>query len=83
MTDSGEIPASSVRGAKPPLEPPAAAPGSFRAGADRAIKIVEAAPERFGPPGRVRREIIRNRHAAEVLERRGAAFEKTVEGKED
>ena len=77
MADAGEIPLSGVRGTKPPLEP-SAAPGSFRAGADRAIKIVEAAPERFGPPGRVRREIVRNRHAAEGVEQ-SAAFEKRIE----
>ena len=70
MANACEIPLGSVSGAKPPLELPTAAPGSFRARADRAIKIVETAPERFGPPGRVRRGIIRSRHAAEVLEQR-------------
>ena len=74
MADAGEIPLSGVRDAKPPLELLIAAPRSFCAGVDRAIKIVETALERFGAPVYVRHEIVHNRHVVEGLERRGAVF---------
>ncbi len=49
-------------------------PRGFCAGVDRAIEIVEAALERFGPPVYVRHEIVHNRHVVERLRGRGAVF---------
>ena len=51
-----------------------AAPRGFCAGVDRAIRIVELALDRYGPPVYVRHEIVHNRHVVETLERRGAVF---------
>jgi 4-hydroxy-3-methylbut-2-enyl diphosphate reductase len=41
---------------------------------DRAIKIVELALKRFGPPVYVRHEIVHNRHVVESLKAKGAIF---------
>lgn len=49
-------------------------PRGFCAGVDRAIKIVEVALEKFGPPVYVRHEIVHNRYVVESLERSGAIF---------
>ena len=59
---------------KSPLRVVLAAPRGFCAGVDRAIQIVEAALEKFGPPVYVRHEIVHNRFVVEGLEARGAIF---------
>jgi 4-hydroxy-3-methylbut-2-enyl diphosphate reductase len=51
-----------------------AAPRGFCAGVDRAIKIVELALKRFGPPVYVRHEIVHNRHVVDSLKAKGAIF---------
>lgn len=51
-----------------------AAPRGFCAGVDRAIRIVELAIERYGPPVYVRHEIVHNRFVVEGLKARGAIF---------
>ena len=51
-----------------------AAPRGFCAGVDRAIKIVEEALKKFGPPVYVRHEIVHNRFVVESLEAKGAVF---------
>jgi 4-hydroxy-3-methylbut-2-enyl diphosphate reductase len=51
-----------------------AAPRGFCAGVDRAIRIVELAIEKFGPPIYVRHEIVHNRSVVERLEKMGAVF---------
>ena len=51
-----------------------AAPRSFCAGVDRAIKIVELALQRFGAPVYIRHEIVHNRHVVEELRAAGAVF---------
>lgn len=59
---------------KPPLTVLLANPRGFCAGVDRAIKIVEQALEKNGPPIYVRHEIVHNRHVVEALENKGAIF---------
>jgi len=61
-------------GDKPQLTIVLAAPRGFCAGVDRAIRIVELAIEKFGPPIYVRHEIVHNRYVVERLERMGAVF---------
>jgi 4-hydroxy-3-methylbut-2-enyl diphosphate reductase len=61
-------------GALPPLMVRLAGPRGFCAGVDRAIKIVEEAIRRFGPPVYVRHEIVHNRFVVESLEAKGAVF---------
>jgi 4-hydroxy-3-methylbut-2-enyl diphosphate reductase len=51
-----------------------AEPRSFCAGVQRAIEIVEAVLERFGPPVYVRKQIVHNHHVVRDLEERGAIF---------
>jgi 4-hydroxy-3-methylbut-2-en-1-yl diphosphate reductase len=51
-----------------------AAPRGFCAGVDRAIRIVELALSKYGPPVYVRHEIVHNRFVVERLERMGAVF---------
>jgi 4-hydroxy-3-methylbut-2-enyl diphosphate reductase len=58
----------------PPLTVRLAGPRGFCAGVDRAIKIVEEALRRFGPPVYVRHEIVHNRFVVESLEAKGAVF---------
>jgi 4-hydroxy-3-methylbut-2-en-1-yl diphosphate reductase len=60
--------------ARPPLKVLLAAPRGFCAGVDRAIKIVELALKRFGPPVYVRHEIVHNRHVVDCLKAKGAVF---------
>jgi 4-hydroxy-3-methylbut-2-enyl diphosphate reductase len=67
-------PASAPETARPPLKILLAAPRGFCAGVDRAVKIVELALERFGPPVYVRHEIVHNRHVVESLKAKGAIF---------
>lgn len=59
---------------KPAMKILIANPRGFCAGVDRAIKIVEVALEKFGPPVYVRHEIVHNRYVVESLERSGAIF---------
>jgi len=59
---------------KPKMTLLLAAPRGFCAGVDRAIRIVELALERYGPPIFVRHEIVHNRFVVERLERMGAVF---------
>lgn len=49
-------------------------PRGFCAGVDRAIDIVVAALEKFGPPVYVRHEVVHNRYVVEDLKSRGAIF---------
>ena len=49
-------------------------PRGFCAGVDRAIKIVEVALEKHGPPIYVRHEIVHNKYVVEELEKKGAIF---------
>ncbi len=58
----------------PPLKVLLAAPRGFCAGVDRAIKIVELALERWGPPVYVRHEIVHNRYVVDSLRAKGAVF---------
>jgi 4-hydroxy-3-methylbut-2-en-1-yl diphosphate reductase len=51
-----------------------AAPRGFCAGVDRAIKIVELALEKWGPPVYVRHEIVHNRFVVDGLRAQGAVF---------
>jgi 4-hydroxy-3-methylbut-2-enyl diphosphate reductase len=67
-------PTSAAHGQRPPLKIFLAAPRGFCAGVDRAIKIVELALQRFGPPVYVRHEIVHNRHVVESLKAKGAIF---------
>jgi 4-hydroxy-3-methylbut-2-enyl diphosphate reductase len=60
--------------ALPPLRVLIAAPRGFCAGVDRAIKIVELAIERYGPPVYVRHEIVHNRFVVDRLRGLGAVF---------
>ena len=64
---------------KPKLHVLIAAPRGFCAGVDRAIKIVELAIERFGPPVYVRHEIVHNRFVVERLRGLGAVFVKELD----
>ncbi len=59
---------------KSPLTILLAAPRGFCAGVDRAIQIVDAALDKFGPPVYVRHEIVHNRFVVESLEAKGAIF---------
>jgi 4-hydroxy-3-methylbut-2-enyl diphosphate reductase len=64
---------------KPELRVLIAAPRGFCAGVDRAIKIVELAIERFGPPVYVRHEIVHNRFVVDRLRGLGAVFVKELD----
>ena len=59
---------------RPALHLLIAAPRGFCAGVDRAIKIVELAIERYGPPVYVRHEIVHNRFVVDRLRGMGAVF---------
>jgi 4-hydroxy-3-methylbut-2-en-1-yl diphosphate reductase len=56
-----------------------AEPRSFCAGVRRAIDIVEAALERFGPPIYVRNQIVHNHHVVRALEQRDVHFVKSTD----
>ncbi|MFM7656516.1 MAG: 4-hydroxy-3-methylbut-2-enyl diphosphate reductase [Paracoccaceae bacterium] len=58
----------------PPLTLYLAAPRGFCAGVDRAIKIVELAIEKWGPPVYVRHEIVHNKFVVDGLRAKGAVF---------
>lgn len=51
-----------------------ASPRGFCAGVDRAVKIVEQAIKKFGPPIYVRHEIVHNKDVVKSLENLGAIF---------
>ncbi len=51
-----------------------AAPRGFCAGVDRAVKIVEAALDKFGAPVYVRHEIVHNKTVVDALAEKGAIF---------
>lgn len=51
-----------------------AVPRGFCAGVDRAIDVVEAALEIFGPPVYVKHAIVHNLHVVSDLEKKGAIF---------
>ena len=70
---------AAMTGPKPPLHLLIAAPRGFCAGVDRAIKIVELAIERFGPPVYVRHEIVHNRFVVDRLRGLGAVFVNEVD----
>ena len=59
---------------KPALDLLIAAPRGFCAGVDRAIRIVELAIEKYGPPIYVRHEIVHNRFVVDSLKEKGAVF---------
>ncbi|MCJ8190183.1 4-hydroxy-3-methylbut-2-enyl diphosphate reductase [Sphingomicrobium aestuariivivum] len=63
----------------PALEVLIAAPRGFCAGVDRAIKIVELALERYGPPVYVRHEIVHNKFVVDRLRGLGAVFVETLD----
>ena len=56
-----------------------ASPRASCAGVERAIRVVERALERYGPPLYVRRQIVHNTHVVRDLEQRGAVFVDEVE----
>lgn len=56
-----------------------AEPRSFCAGVRRAIGIVEAALDRFGPPVYVRNQIVHNQHVVRALEQRDVHFVSSTE----
>jgi len=62
-----------------PLRVVLANPRGFCAGVERAIKIVERALERFGPPVYVRHEIVHNKRVVETLRAKGAVFVEELE----
>ncbi|GAB5487928.1 MAG: 4-hydroxy-3-methylbut-2-enyl diphosphate reductase [Parasphingorhabdus sp.] len=59
---------------KPHISLLVAAPRGFCAGVDRAIKIVELAIEKYGPPVYVRHEIVHNKYVVDELKTMGAIF---------
>ncbi|MBU2889968.1 4-hydroxy-3-methylbut-2-enyl diphosphate reductase [Celeribacter halophilus] len=63
----------------PPLSLYLAAPRGFCAGVDRAIKIVEMAIEKWGPPVYVRHEIVHNKFVVDSLKEKGAVFVEELE----
>jgi len=72
---AGRLPAGPAEAAqKPPLRLLLAAPRGFCAGVERAIRIVELAVAKYGPPIYVRHEIVHNRSVVERLEGLGAVF---------
>ena len=59
---------------KPQIRLVLASPRGFCAGVERAIRIVELALQKFGPPVFVRHAIVHNVHVVERLARLGAVF---------
>ena len=68
-----------MQGRKPPLKFFVASPRSFCAGVERAIKIVEAALDKWGPPIYVRHEIVHNRFVVDELRAKGAVFVESLD----
>lgn len=56
-----------------------AKPRGFCAGVERAVKSVELAIERYGPPVYVLKHIVHNAHVVQGLRAKGAVFVKTIE----
>lgn len=56
-----------------------AKPRGFCAGVERAIRVVELALERYGPPVYVRKEIVHNTHVVTRLRQAGAVFINALE----
>ncbi|GMU91142.1 MAG: 4-hydroxy-3-methylbut-2-enyl diphosphate reductase [Candidatus Hydrogenedentota bacterium] len=56
-----------------------AKPRGFCAGVERAIKCVEQALERFGPPVYVLNDIVHNAHVVNTLKAKGAVFVKNLD----
>ena len=56
-----------------------AAPRGFCAGVDRAVRIVEVALEKYGPPVYVRHEIVHNKRVVSDLAAAGAVFVKELD----
>lgn len=56
-----------------------AAPRGFCAGVDRAIRIVELALQKYGPPVYVRHEIVHNRYVVDSLKAKGAVFVESLD----
>src|SRR3954447_21057147 len=56
-----------------------AKPRGYCAGVDRAVQAVEIAPERYGAPIYVRKQIVHNVHVVKTLEERGAIFVEETE----
>ena len=56
-----------------------AKPRSFCAGVERAIRCVERALERFGPPVYVLNNIVHNSTVVQSLREQGAAFVKSLD----
>lgn len=56
-----------------------AAPRGFCAGVDRAIRVVEEALRRHGPPVYVRHEIVHNQTVVQSLQRQGAVFVESLD----
>ncbi|MEE2662288.1 MAG: 4-hydroxy-3-methylbut-2-enyl diphosphate reductase [Pseudomonadota bacterium] len=63
----------------PPLEILLAKPRGFCAGVDRAIRIVELALYKHGPPVYVRHEIVHNQRVVDDLRAKGAVFVEKLE----
>jgi 4-hydroxy-3-methylbut-2-enyl diphosphate reductase len=59
---------------RPQLDITLCAPRGFCAGVDRAIQIVELAPEKYGAPVYVRHAIVHNKYVVEGLRQKGAVF---------
>lgn len=64
---------------KPELDILIAAPRGFCAGVERAIRIVELAIEKYGPPIYVRHQIVHNKYVVDGLREKGAVFVKTLD----
>ena len=69
---------AAMQDAATPLHLIIAAPRGFCAGVERAIRIVELALERYGPPVYVRHEIVHNKFVVDRLKAMGAVFVKEV-----
>jgi len=63
----------------PTLEVILMEPRGFCAGVERAIRIVELALDKYGPPIYVRHEIVHNRWVVEDLRKRGVVFVNDIE----
>ncbi len=68
---------------KPQITLLLAAPRGFCAGVERAIRIVEMALTKYGPPVYVRHEIVHNRHVVQRLQSMGAVFVDELNGAPD
>jgi 4-hydroxy-3-methylbut-2-enyl diphosphate reductase len=74
VSSAFDFTSTSVSNGDGPQEAIVAKPRGFCAGVERAIRAVENALERFGPPIYVRKEIVHNLHVVQRLRERGAVF---------